>query len=83
MASQVFLVGTWGKAFSDAALRLCTTEGQAGPIFTVIPQAGKDLSLQASFSLMTGCLSGVLKWIVVPYCLEFVCFLLLLWFTFF
>ena len=34
------------------------TGGQAGPIFAVLLQAGKDLSLQARLSLLTGSLRG-------------------------
>ena len=40
-------------------LELPPTGGQPGPIFAVLPQAAKDLFLQAGFSLVTGCLSRV------------------------
>ena len=50
------------RAFTVAApsltLELSHTGSQAGPIFAVVPQAGKDLSLQAGFSLMTDGLRG-------------------------
>ena len=42
-------------------LELPATEGQAGPIFVVLPQAG-DLSLQGAFSLVVNCLGEVLKY---------------------
>ena len=37
-------------------------------LFAVLPQTGKDLSLQASFSL--NWLPECFLWIVLPYCFE-------------
>ena len=48
-------------------LELPATGGHPGPIFAVLLKAGEDLSLQASFPSVTGCLSG---FFVVPYYFE-------------
>ena len=63
------------------------TGGQAGPIFAVLLQLGKGLSLQASFPSVIGCLSGVFKSMVVLYYFEcvlvlFLFIVFLVWYLF-
>ena len=51
-------------------LELPPTRGQAGPIFAVLPQAGKDLSLQESLPLVTSYLCVIFRYIIMHYCFE-------------
>ena len=52
-------------------LELPPTGGQTDPIFAMCLQADEGLSFEASFPLVTGCLSEVSKCTIVPSC--FVC----------
>ena len=74
--------GNTGEGFlchCSQTLELPPTGSQAGPILAAFPQAGKDLSRQAGFALMTGSLKGIFKWIVML--CGFKCVLVLILFT--
>ena len=69
--------GMFGRDTGEGLLCCCSqtlelppTGDEAGLIFAVLPQAGKDLSLQASLPSVISYLCMIFRWIVMHYCFD-------------